>query len=57
MVDIDMLKEADEGFIVAQEKINKSVDIYLKSNKTEIKQLEYNKKYYEGIPIKRSLFL
>jgi phosphoserine phosphatase/adenosyl cobinamide kinase/adenosyl cobinamide phosphate guanylyltransferase len=56
MVDIDMLKEADEGFVVAQEKINPSVDVYLRSNKTEIKQLIYNKMYYDDIPIKRSLF-
>ena len=56
MIDIDMLKEADKAFIVAQEKINPSVEIYLESNKTDIEQLEYNKMYYDGIPIRRSLF-
>ena len=56
MVDIDMLNEADKKFIVAQDKINESMKAYLKTAKTEIMQLEYNKLYYDDIAIKRSLF-
>jgi hypothetical protein len=57
MVDIDMLNEADKGFIVAQDKINDTLKTYLKGTKTKIMQLEYSKLYYDDIVIKRSLFL
>jgi len=57
MVDIDMLNEADKGFIVAQEKTSETIKTYLKSEKTKIMQLDYNKLKYDGIPIKRSLFV
>jgi hypothetical protein len=57
MVDIDMLNEADEGFIVAQDKINETIKTYLATNATKIMQLEYNKIHYHGINTKRSLFL
>lgn len=56
MVDIDMLNKADKGFIVAQDKINESIKAYLKTAKTKIMQLEYNKLYYDNIAIQRSLF-
>jgi phosphoserine phosphatase len=57
MVDIDMLTGADKGFIVAQNKINKTIKTYLESVKTKIMQLDYNKLHYDGITTKRSLFL
>jgi phosphoserine phosphatase len=57
IVDIDMLNEADKGFIVAQNKINKTIKTYLESVKTKIMQLDYNKLHYDGITTKRSLFL
>jgi phosphoserine phosphatase len=56
MVDIDMLNEAHEGFIIAQEKINTSIEAYFKTIKTGIMQPEYNKNYYDDISIKRSIF-
>jgi phosphoserine phosphatase len=57
MVDIDMLNEADKGFIVAQEKINETIKTYLKLVNTKIMQLDYNKLKYDDINTKRSLFL
>lgn len=48
MVDIPMLMEANEGYIVAYEKLNKSVQIELSSNKTNIKQWIYSKQYYNN---------
>jgi len=56
MVDIDMLNEADKGFIIAQEKKNETIKTYLGLSETKITQLEYSKLQYEGITIKRSLF-
>jgi len=57
MVDIDMLNEADKGFIVAQEKINETIKTYFKTIKTKIMQLNYNKVHYENITAKRSVIL
>jgi hypothetical protein len=57
MVDIDMLNEADKGFIVAQDKFNESINKYLSKTKTKIMQLEYSKLYYHGVALKKSLFL
>jgi len=57
MIDIDMLNEADRGFIVAQDKTSKTVEKYLKSVKTDIVQLDYSILQYDGIPSKRSVFL
>jgi hypothetical protein len=56
MGDIDMLNEADEGFIIAQEKRNETLEIYFKTIKTEIVQLEYNKLLYDGVTVRRSIF-
>ena len=56
MGDIDMLNEADEGFIIAQEKRNETLETYFKTIKTEIVQLEYNKLLYDGITVRRSIF-
>jgi phosphoserine phosphatase len=57
MVDLDMLNQADKGFVVAQNKINRTIKTYLSTNTSKIMQLEYNKMYYQGITTKRSLFL
>jgi hypothetical protein len=57
IVDIDMLNEADKGFIVAQDKVNETMKAYLSTFKTKIMQLEYSKLHYDGITIKRSIFL
>lgn len=56
MVDIDMLNEANKGFIVAQDKKSETVKIYLKSVETNIMQLDYSQLQYDDIPSKRSLF-
>jgi hydrogenase maturation factor len=56
MVDIDMLNEADKGFVVAQNKINETINAYFKSVKTKIMQLNYNKLQYDDIASKRSIF-
>jgi phosphoserine phosphatase len=57
MIDIDMLNNANVGFIVAQEKINTGIKNYITHNASNIMQLEYNKLYYDGIKIKRSIFV
>lgn len=57
MIDIDMLNEANKGFIVAQNKINENVKAHFRLVKTKIMQLDYNKLHYDGIKTKRSLFL
>jgi len=57
MVDIDMLNEANKGFIVAQDKLNETIKTYLSTTKTKIMQLEYSKLHYNNIIMKRSLFL
>jgi hypothetical protein len=57
IIDIDMLNEADRGFIVAQDTINKTIKTYLEMGKTKIMQLDYSKLHYDGIVTKRSLFL
>lgn len=46
MVDMPMLMEADEGYLVAYEKINKSVQKELLCNKINIKQWKCSKCYY-----------
>lgn len=56
-VDIDMLEEADKGFIVAQEKINNGIDAYFKKTKSEIMQLAYSQHYYDYIAAKGGIFL
>jgi phosphoserine phosphatase len=57
IMDIDMLNEADKGFIVAQEKVNEKIKEYCKNTKSKLLQLEYNKFIYDNIVTKRSLFL
>jgi hypothetical protein len=56
-VDLDMLEEANAGFVVVQEKINGGFEKYFKHTKSNIMQLEYNKFYYDDSIIKRSLFV
>jgi phosphoserine phosphatase len=56
-VDIDMLEEADKGFIVAQEKSSTGVAAYFKKTKSKIMQLTYNQHYYEWIATKGGIFL
>ena len=51
MIDIPMLIEANEGYIVAYEKINNSVQKELLSNQTNIKQWIHSKQYYNGVEI------
>jgi hypothetical protein len=56
-VDIDMLEEADRGFIVAQEKINSSIAAYFKKTASKIVQLAYSPYHYDTIGITGSIFL
>lgn len=49
MVDIRMLKEADEGYIIAHNKLNKSVEFNLYNTKHYIKQSKFSKIHYKNI--------
>ena len=51
MVDIPMLMEANEGYVVAYEKLNRSVQVQLSSNKTNIKQWIHSKQNYNTIDL------
>ncbi|MDR1905276.1 MAG: hypothetical protein LBQ88_23720 [Treponema sp.] len=56
-VDIDMLEEADKGFIVAQEKTSNGVVGYFKKTRSKIMQLAYSQYCYDCITIKEGVFL
>ncbi|WP_455543071.1 ATP-binding protein [Intestinibacter sp.] len=49
MVDMPMLLEANEGYIVAYEKLNNSVQVKLLKHDTNIKMWIYSKQHYKGI--------
>lgn len=51
MVDLPMLIEANEGYIVAYEKINQSVQKELLNKQTNLKQWIHSKKYYNDVEI------
>jgi hypothetical protein len=55
-IDIEMLEEADKGYIVAQEKLNNGIKEYVKGKKSNIMQLEYSPFHYDDLIIKRSIF-
>ncbi|MBN2769240.1 MAG: HAD hydrolase family protein, partial [Spirochaetes bacterium] len=56
IIDIPMLEESDEGYIVAHEKVNSCVKKYFENNpETRISQLEYSKFKYESIKIRGAL--
>jgi hydroxymethylpyrimidine pyrophosphatase-like HAD family hydrolase len=54
-VDIDMLEEADRGFIIAQEKLNLGVKQYFCMEKTKISQPEYSKFLYSEIATQKGV--
>jgi hypothetical protein len=56
-VDIDMLEEADKGFIVAQEKTSNGIAEYFKKTKSKVMQLAYNQYYYGDVTTKGGIFL
>jgi len=55
-VDIEMLEEADKGFIVAREKINAGIEKYLHGAHSNIMQLKYNKFIYDKLPVEEGIF-
>lgn len=57
MVDVMMLEAANTAFLIANDKLNDSIERYLKSHKTDFSQLQYSSCQYLNVPSKKSLFL
>jgi Archaeal adenylate kinase len=51
MTDILMLEWADEGFVISEDKKSKSLQKYLKTNETGIRQPKYNKNKFEDVEV------
>lgn len=49
LIDIPMLEEADNGYIVAHTKLNKSVNSYFLKNNTKISQFTFSEHQYPNI--------
>lgn len=51
LVDLPMLMQADEGFVVAYNSLNRSLEKQIASGLLNIKQWKFSQKYYKGLII------
>jgi len=56
-IDLEMLEEANKGFVVAHEKLNSGISDYFRNQQSKIKQLTYSNFQYDNVKTQNSLFL